>query len=216
VTGKIIVHDVDIMTQGGWRWDDQHPSWQPRPGGRRTTFDACPGYAHDPETVRFAAATVETSVPLLWDIHLYSTDRETLARSNGHSDIVADGHYEGDTWVKDPVSGLILLSGKRIPPHPAMTRYLVAHEAGHNVEWMLVSVREDASNLYDGRLLREYAALPAGGVPAHRGVRLVAQQRHRGVRLRLPDPRLRRGDRVLAAPRRTAPGGRCWSGGLVA
>jgi len=161
---KIIVHEVDIMAEGGWRWDDQHPSWQPRPGGRRTTFDACPGYAHQPETVRLAADAVEARVPLLWDVHLYSTDRETLARSNGHSDIVADGHYEGDEWVKDPVSGLILLSGKRIPPHPAMTRYLVAHEAGHNVEWMLVSLREDAPHLHDGKLLREYAALR--GLPA--------------------------------------------------
>ena len=53
---------------------------------------------------------------------LYIANREEVARSNGHSNIIEGGHYEGDEWVIDPRRGLIMLSGKRVPPHPAMTK----------------------------------------------------------------------------------------------
>jgi hypothetical protein len=154
--GRIIVHELDVMASATWGFDHGVPSWTPTRHGYRTTFDPCPGYAHDLDTVRRAAEHVEARVPLLWPVNLYVADREPTARSNGHSNVHADGHYEGDEWVKDPPSGLILLAGKRIPPHPAMTRYLVAHEAGHNVEWMLVSLRDGVKHLHDGGLMREY------------------------------------------------------------
>jgi hypothetical protein len=158
-TAQIIVHELDVMAAATWGFDQGVPTWTPTRHGYRTTFDPCPGYAHDLDEVRRTAERVEAHVPLLWPIDLYVADREPTARSNGHSNIHEGGHYEGDEWVKDSPSGLILLAGKRIPPHPAMTRYLVAHEAGHNVEWMLVSLREGVKHLHDGWLLREYAAL---------------------------------------------------------
>ncbi len=67
-------------------------------------------------------------------------------------------HYEDGKYVKDTPIGLIVMSGKRQPPHPAMTRYLVAHEYGHNVEWMLERVR-DSKTLHSGEVVAEYAKL---------------------------------------------------------
>ena len=44
--------------------------------------------------------------------------------------------------IADPTPiGLICLAGKRIPPHPAMTRYLMGHEYGHGVFYHLARLR---------------------------------------------------------------------------
>lgn len=39
--------------------------------------------------------------------------------------------------MQDAPAGTIVFSGKRIPPHPALTRYLVGHEYGHQGERMI-------------------------------------------------------------------------------
>jgi hypothetical protein len=95
--------------------------------------------------------------PPVWDVDLYIADREETGRTNAWSTVHEDGRYEGDTWVKDPPIGLIVLSGKRTPPHPALTRHLVAHEYGHNVEWMVNYTR--GVGLHDDSLAREYAEM---------------------------------------------------------
>jgi hypothetical protein len=58
--------------------------------------------------------------------------------------------------VRDPRRGIIFLCGKRVPPHPAVTRYLVAHEYGHNVEYML-NIARGAQSAWDEALSIEYA-----------------------------------------------------------
>jgi hypothetical protein len=155
---RLFVRALEVTREGRWSFADSSLSWQAHRYGARATFDPFPCYPHQLCDVEEAAEKVSSICPPLWNVELYVADREEVSRSNGHSNVNQSGrHDEGDKYVKDPPVGLILLSGKRIPPHPAMTRYLVAHEYGHNVEWMLNIAR--GFRLYDENVLREYAEM---------------------------------------------------------
>lgn len=139
-----------------WQFRDSAPHWQHRDYGAAATLDPFPAYGHDLGQAQEAARHVASVCPPLWDVEVFVADREEVGRSNGFSSLREGGHYEGETWVKDPPTGLIFLSGKRVPPHPAMTRYLVAHEYGHNVEWMLNHIR-GAKHARSDALVTDYA-----------------------------------------------------------
>lgn len=156
----ITVHEIAVMTDSTWHFRDQValPHWQPSGGSPGAgVFDPFSAYPHDLDVVREAVEHTVRCCPPIWQVDLYVTDREEIGRSNGYSTVCDSGHYEGDEYVKDTPTGVIVLSGKRVPPHPAVTRYLVAHEYGHNVEYMLSAAcggrpRDDA-------VITEYAAL---------------------------------------------------------
>jgi len=159
-TPGITVHKLAIIDEAQWSFREREPRWGDG------TWDPFPAYPHDLAVAIEAAAHVQRYCPPLWHVEMYLADREETGRSNGYSNVNQPQHRNDDgTWVKDPPVGLIVLSGKRIPPHPAMTRYLVAHEYGHNLAWMLGHVR--GANLYDDDLMQDYAAmraLPPDGV----------------------------------------------------
>lgn len=156
----IRVHALDVMARAHWSFGDGRPFWQGRPYGSRTTFDPFPAYPHDLSVVRRAVSHVTTCQRPLWDVDLYVADREEVGRTNGHSNAMHEYVYDDDGRRTDTAEKIayIVLSGKRIPPHPAMTRYLVGHEYGHHIEWMLNHVR-GAKHLHDDELIREYADL---------------------------------------------------------
>jgi hypothetical protein len=133
-------------------------------------YDPFPAWPHDAGVVRDIARHAAEVVPLLWPVDLYVLDREGVDRMNGYSNLHQDQHHDGDKWVNDPPKGVIVLGGKRIQPHPAMTRYLVGHETGHNVAYMINSLRDGVKNLASCEdLYREYAqarGLP-DGLPEH-------------------------------------------------
>ncbi len=158
VNHTIDVRTLDVMAEARWSWNSPNPTWWHRPHGIAANFDPFPAYRHDLAVAEAAARHVEALVPLTWPVEIYVADREELGRSNGFSTLHDHGHYEGDNWVKDPVLGLVVLSGKRVPPHPALTRYLVAHEIGHHVEWMLNQAR-GAKNIQSDELITAYAEL---------------------------------------------------------
>lgn len=153
---EIIVRPLDVLAESTWSWNTSMPTWD------GSTFDPFPAYPHDVQLVTEIAQRVAEVCPPLWDVALMVADREETGRTNAHSHVEQRGHYEGDDWVQDPPCGLIMLAGKRIPPHPAMTRHLVAHEYGHQVQRMLTLLRE-RPHLEDDAVLREYAA--ARGLP---------------------------------------------------
>lgn len=160
VTRSIVVHQVRVADEGRWQWRGSRLTWQPpHRYGFEAEFDPFPAYPHDPDAARKAADHVAACCPPLWDVNLYLADREETSRSNGHSNVHEGGRYEGSEWVQDEPSGMILLSAKRIPPHPAMTRHLVAHEYGHNVEYMLNSLRGGRHVASCDDLEREYAEM---------------------------------------------------------
>lgn len=169
---NITVDAVGLTTGTYWEWATGQPRWRHRQASV-VDLDPCPAYPHDIDLVRTTITAVARLVPPIWNIEVFVADREEVGRSNGHSNVTSDGGYHrtgGDgvkTWVKGPNVGLIFLSGKRVPPHPAMTRYLVGHEYGHHVQWML-SERLGYHHVHDDQMLLDYAALRGlPGNPLH-------------------------------------------------
>lgn len=166
---EIRVHELRVAEQGRWQFRGDPLTWHPpHRYGHTAAFDPMPAYPHDLAVTAAAAAHAAERCPPLWDVDLYVADREDMSRTNGYSDIHESGRYEGDVWVKETPCGLIMLGGKRTPPHPAFTRALTGHEYGHNVAFMLNSLRDDCKHVSSTVALeRDYAAvrgLPASSV----------------------------------------------------
>ncbi len=156
----IRIWPLDVMSVGHWRFGSTTASWAYHRYSGQAEFDPFPAYPHNLATVEQAVSHVLTRQRPLWDIDLYVADREEIGRTNGQSSVYYDYEYddEGHRTGDRQVLAYILLCGKRIPPHPAMARYLVGHEFGHHIEWMLNRAR-GARHLQDDDLIREYAAM---------------------------------------------------------
>lgn len=156
-----------------WPFSDQGPHWCAETvieAYRRVErVDPFPCYTHDVglvrETLRAAARAFPVGVP----VTVHVTPWESLSRTNGWASY-QHSYEDGRPW-----EGTVALSGKRTPPHPAVTRYLVAHEYGHIVDYWLCSQRLDARGNW-GTLDDEYATLRGlervtyGGATWHREV----------------------------------------------
>jgi hypothetical protein len=165
---RMHLHEAGIA-EASWSFRDSAPTWRPAIDGEAhyagaVTLDPFPAYAHRRADIATAIAHVTACWAPLWDVHLFSVDREEVGRCNGFSTLLWLGR--GETIAERRPTGQICLVGKRIPIHPAMTRYLVAHEYGHNVEWMLEAARGDEP--HTGRLMADYAEL-RGLDTAHHG-----------------------------------------------
>jgi len=138
---QITIQPLNVLAEANWDFNRGAPSWSHHRYTVSSTFDPFPAYPHDLDAIAAAVDVVVGVCPPSWEIGMIAADREPAGRTNGFANVHDSGHYEGDgplqSWVKDPPLGVIMLCGKRIPPHPAMTRYLVAHEYGHHIEWML-------------------------------------------------------------------------------
>ena len=116
---------------------------------RTLKVDPYPAYAHDPALVEATAAQCEDAFPLTnTRIGIWLLSHDLIDRVNGitYEDYVykrEDGTDWEDTIKCHCGCGedlkfygqalTIALAGKRIPPMPSMTRYLVSHEYGHAV-----------------------------------------------------------------------------------
>ncbi len=123
-----------------WSFDsDGAPTFREAANGLPyVKVDPFPAYGHSAELVREFAAIVTRAFPVPHQTTFYLCPREELVRTNAHTGRRFD--YYGDD--RDPTKPApwfpyVVMSGKRIPPMPAMTRYLVAHEYGHVVAYQL-------------------------------------------------------------------------------
>lgn len=111
---------------------------------RNHKVDPYPCYAHNLDLVRELCAECEEAFPLInTKTAFYLLPHEDIERINGVT--FCDQLYKqrgieskcgcgcGYSIDLHPIATWVVLSGKRIPPHPAMTRYLVTHEYGHMV-----------------------------------------------------------------------------------
>lgn len=124
-------------------------------GNSRTLVDPFPCYAHDRELVAETLALVEAALPISAPPFVWILSHEPWERTNGWAQSETDWDDEADEWQR--VAGHIVLAGKRIPPHPGVTRYLVAHEYGHHVEYALLAAR--GLQQHEDAVRDEYRAL---------------------------------------------------------
>lgn len=152
--------DVVTLTRDDMIWPFRgQPYFQLQVLRRRIEVDGTPGYGHDPALVKTTLREVATRCPIPYPVTVYVLPVEDVSRTNGCTLVDIDYQQPADADGKHrAVAAQIVLSGKRIPPHPAMTRYLVAHEYGHVVEeWINTGLRGNPIN--GAETEREYAAL---------------------------------------------------------
>lgn len=132
-----------------WGFQEAQPGFQVPSGSytRRVNVDPFPCYSHDREIVEVEAARVAKAFPLPSDVTICILDREPLERTNAWCD--CSNIWSGKEETPPRWTATIVMAGKRIPPHPAMTRYLVAHEYGHAVARHLKGSEDDKRTLYD-------------------------------------------------------------------
>lgn len=110
---------------------------------RKVDVDPFPCYAHNTARAYKSAKEATARFPLDGELTLCVAFFEDEGRTNGW---MTEGIDYRENDEKAPYIASIFLSGKRIPLHPAMTRYLVAHEYGHVVQYWLEK-RFDAKDL---------------------------------------------------------------------
>lgn len=120
--------------------------------GHQVKIDPFPCYGHDMVLVEEIAEQVEACFPMDVEIDYFVAEFEAMDRCNGFAQ--RDYDYSGN---KEPYpwEPMVCLSGKRIPLHPAMTRYLVPHEVGHIAQWWIEKLR----GLKDDELRKQYQQL---------------------------------------------------------
>jgi hypothetical protein len=150
--------EVILLTEPSWSFDDHGPAYPLSFDGsyaRTERVDPAPCYAHDVDAVRAELAHLQRVAPIPVPLGIFVLSHEMRGRTNAWCSDDRVYPSGAGTVNSYPIS-IIVMSGKRIPIHPAMTRYLVAHEYGHFVESFLARER----GLKDGFRLRErYRAL---------------------------------------------------------
>jgi hypothetical protein len=142
-----------------WDWDGSNLSYTANTPdskwGSTTKFDPFPCYSHKKELVEETARIVENRFPIKFNTFYFLFPFEPLSRTNGQASYNTITYDDRDTGSKGTWDGIIHLYGKRIPLHPAMTRYLVAHEYGHIVDYWICNRR----GLQHDGIDEEYAKL---------------------------------------------------------
>lgn len=151
---------VELKTQNDlcWSFDDTPPTVSA--AGRAERVDPFPGYPHDIDLVKQNINEVTAAFPIDWPLVISVFSHELIGRTNAFAQASCFDYNKklevpnkgGESYPRKPY---IVLSGKRIPIMPAMTRYLVSHEYGHIIEDWVAFER----GIKDHELLKEYAKL---------------------------------------------------------
>lgn len=119
--------------------------------GRNIEIDPFPTTVTDVKIVEERVPVIESKFPIGTILQWVILPHEVMERSNAWANydyLYCDNTEEGSLiQKKHKMTGLVVFSGKRGNIHPAMTRFLVAHEYGHQVDyWInaLMKAEEDS------------------------------------------------------------------------
>lgn len=138
--------EVFLARDVKWQYEHEHPFYQITPHSYEWV-DPMPAYAHSAHVVHGTLEHCKTVFPPVTDMTVAVISHESRGRTNGWS----SKDYYGDK----PWHAVVCLSAKRIPIHPAMSRYVTAHEYGHHVHWWLEHLR----GLEENEMYDEYAKI---------------------------------------------------------
>jgi hypothetical protein len=138
---------VTLLVDAAHDFDDRGLHYHVQHAGshaREVLVDPAPAYAHDVALATAELARLKVLAPLPFPLAVLLLSHEVVSRTNGT--YYDDYNYAGEQVehggvTRYPPIGYIVLSAKRIPIHPAMTRYLVSHEYGHGVMYHLARLR---------------------------------------------------------------------------
>jgi hypothetical protein len=154
MTNKVI-----NVTEYMWSFDSTNPHvlvYGEKGYKRHESVDPFPCYGHNTKLVEETLDKVSAAFPIGVGVNIFNLHYETMGRTNGYMSYQTE--YDDDN--KGTMYPYIVLLGKRIPPHPAMTRYLVSHEYGHVVErWIECKQNREKENTFR----KEYGAMR--GIP---------------------------------------------------
>jgi len=106
----------------------------------KAELDPIPSYSHKREHAQPILDICVEKFPPLNPLTLWLANKDELGRTNGFSQRCWDYRNQREDGSY-PRTSHIYLCAKRIPLHPAMTRYLVAHEYGHHIQWWAEIIR---------------------------------------------------------------------------
>lgn len=113
---------IETIKEFPWRYEAGLPKL--RLGkGPRISIDPFPCYTHDEEVIKKTLSKVKTNFSFDIPISIYNLGYEIEERTNA--------------FAESCFGFRIVLSGKRTPIHPHITKYVVAHEYGHIVQYWL-------------------------------------------------------------------------------
>lgn len=136
--------EVIALEHPSWSFDDAGPAYGLAFDGsytRSEKVDPAPCYAHNVDAVRAELLYLQRVAPVPVPLGIFVLSHETLGRTNAWCSEDRVYPKDGDPTKDSYPIGIIAMSGKRIPIHPATTRYLVAHEYGHFVEAFITRQR---------------------------------------------------------------------------
>lgn len=157
---------VQLVDSLEWDWDGK-AFVRVGPNKWQHKVDPTPGYAHDVKLACEILDVCEKALPVPIPPTVYVLGFDDLGRTNGQTSYDCD-YDKKDEHGRGQRLHFIKLYGKRIPPHPAVTRYLVAHEYGHVVE-DVIAFRLFKSESADQELLTEYAKIRGLERPSYYG-----------------------------------------------
>lgn len=122
--------------------------------GRTAQVDPFPCNTHNVDIMTEEVEKVTKAFPigtlLQWIVLPHETTNRTNAFAN-HDSIYADTPEREEMKKVNKLEGSIIFSGKRANIHPAMTRFLVAHEYGHQVDYWITEVMKEEDRDADFR-----------------------------------------------------------------
>lgn len=138
-----------------WAFDGGEPfvMLDVKPYKRQETVNPFPCYSHDEKLVSRSAKQYEKYVNLKFKPKYFILPFDGKGQTNGSACSNEQWSDDNDGRILEPY---IILYGKRICLHPAMTRYLVSHELGHVVHYNLETILKQHKN---DEFEKEYAKI---------------------------------------------------------